>query len=211
MLLDTQATKDSRLISLDLLNDIASEAKMPFAVGGGINSLKDIRSILSMGAEKVVISSEALVNPGFLREAADQFGSSSIMVCMDVKTSILGKKQVQISSNGTKLSLLPMEAAKLVEENGAGELILQSVDRDGVMEGYDEVLINEISDALSIPVIALGGAGTLQHMKDLYKSSNVSALASGSTFVFQDKERGVLVNYPSTEELNNASDWLKDW
>ena len=210
MLLDTQATKDSRLISLDLLNDIASEAKMPFAVGGGINSLKDIRSILSMGAEKVVISSEALVNPGFLREAADQFGSSSIMVCMDVKTSILGKKQVQISSNGTKLSLLPMEAAKLVEENGAGELILQSVDRDGVMEGYDEVLINEISDALSIPVIALGGAGTLQHMKDLYKSSNVSALASGSTFVFQDKERGVLVNYPSTEELNNASDWLKD-
>ena len=210
MLLDTQATKDSRLISLDLLNDIASEAKMPFAVGGGINSLKDIRSILSMGAEKVVISSEALVNPGFLREAADQFGSSSIMVCMDVKTSILGKKQVQITSNGTKLSLLPMEAAKLVEENGAGELILQSVDRDGVMEGYDEVLINEISDALSIPVIALGGAGTLQHMKDLYKSSNVSALASGSTFVFQDKERGVLVNYPSTEELNNASDWLKD-
>tara|TARA_B110000858_G_C17720413_1_gene435007 strand:+ start:492 stop:1124 length:633 start_codon:yes stop_codon:yes gene_type:complete len=210
VLLDTQATKDSRLISLDLLNDIASEAKMPFAVGGGINSLKDIRSILSMGAEKVVISSEALVNPGFLREAADQFGSSSIMVCMDVKTSILGKKQVQISSNGTKLSLLPMEAAKLVEENGAGELILQSVDRDGVMEGYDEVLINEISDALSIPVIALGGAGTLQHMKDLYKSSNVSALASGSTFVFQDKERGVLVNYPSTEELNNASDWLKD-
>ena len=210
MLLDTQATKDSRLISLDLLNDIASEAKMPFAVGGGINSLKDIRSILSMGAEKVVISSEALVNPGFLREAADQFGSSSIMVCMDVKTSILGKKQVQITSNGTKLSVSPMVAAKLVEENGAGELILQSVDRDGVMEGYDEVLINEISDALSIPVIALGGAGTLQHMKDLYKSSNVSALASGSTFVFQDKERGVLVNYPSTEELNNASDWLKD-
>ena len=210
MLLDTQATKDSRLISLDLLNDIASEAKMPFAVGGGINSLKDIRSILSMGAEKVVISSEALINPGFLREAADQFGSSSIMVCMDVKTSILGKKQVQITSNGTKLSVSPMVAAKLVEENGAGELILQSVDRDGVMEGYDEVLINEISDALSIPVIALGGAGTLQHMKDLYKSSNVSALASGSTFVFQDKERGVLVNYPSTEELNNASDWLKD-
>lgn len=201
VLLDIDATRSRRLIRQDLLADIASEAKMPFSVGGGIRTLEDIRTILSLGAEKVVLSSIAVQNPRFVREASDQFGSSSIMVCIDVKKRLLGKRTVYEGSLRNRTSYSPGDFAKRMEEMGAGEIIVQSVDHDGLMTGYDKTLISEISAAVSVPVIALGGAGRFEHLTELYSESHVSALAAGSLFVFQNSDRGVLINYPTKEQL----------
>lgn len=202
VLFDTSATKQGRTISMGLVQDIASEAKMPFAVGGGISSLSDIRSILSAGAEKVVISTAGLERPDFIREASEKFGSSSIMVCIDVKKNFFGRQTVRTRAGKKNLKSEPLDAALLMEKMGAGEIIIQNIDQDGVMSGYDVPLIKTVADAVGVPVIALGGAGSLDHMKEVYRMTNVSALASGSLFCFQNRDRGVLINYPSRLLLN---------
>jgi cyclase len=203
VLLDIAATKQGRLISLELLADIASEAKMPFSVGGGITKLDDIRKILSTGAEKVVISTAGLERPEFVREAAERFGSSSIMVCIDVQKNLFGSQSVRILGGSKKLNKSPLDAALQMEKMGAGEIIIQSIDRDGTMSGYDLILTNSIASAVSVPVIALGGAGCLDDMKEAYAKTHASAFASGSLFCFQNNDRGVLINYPNKKMLNS--------
>ncbi len=163
--LDIDASRTGRLISLDFVKDVGEEANMPFAVGGGIRSLEDIHAIISAGAEKVVIGSAAVANPTFIREAADAFGSSTICVCMDVKRKYFSGQKVW-TLNGTKASSYsPVEFAVRMEQQGAGELIVQSIERDGTMQGYDIDLVKSISEAVSIPVVALGGAGRMEHLK----------------------------------------------
>jgi cyclase len=201
VLLDIDASRQRRTTAEHLLADIASEAKMPFSVGGGIRTLDDIRRMLALGAEKVVLSTSAIERPDFVQEAAATFGSSSIMVCLNVKRRFLGKKSVYHAAQSQYESWSPLEFAQLMEEKGAGELIIQSVDNDGMMGGYDAELVESISAQLSVPVIALGGAGNLEHLVQLYARTTVSALAAGSLFVFQDANRGVMINYPNAENL----------
>lgn len=201
VLLDIDAAPQRRTTPANLLADIASEAKMPFSVGGGIRTLDDIRRMLALGAEKVILSSAAIERPDFVREAATNFGSSSIMVCIDAKKRFLGKKSLFNASKRRHESWTPLDFARLMEEKGVGELIVQSVDKDGAMGGYDTELIEEISAQVSVPVVALGGAGKFEHLVQLYAQTTVSALAAGSLFVFQDENRGVLINYPNAENL----------
>jgi cyclase len=203
VLLDIAATQSNRLISMKLLADIAAEAKMPFSVGGGVSSLKDVQQILSAGAEKVVISTAGIESPEFIREAAARFGSSTIVVCIDVKRDLFGRNVVRTRSGYSKHKINPLETAILMEKMGAGEIIIQSIDCDGAMNGYDIDLIGSIASMVSLPVIALGGAGDINHMKDAYARTNVSALASGSLFSFKNSERGVLINYPNKQILNS--------
>ena len=203
VLLDIAATKNKRLISIDLMADIASEAKMPFAVGGGISTLDDIRKILSTGAEKVVISTAGLERPEFIREAADKFGSSSIMVCIDVQKNLFGKETVRTRAGTNRVSMSPQEAALQMEKMGAGEIIIQSIDQDGAMNGYNLALTNSIASTVGVPVIAVGGAGCLDDMKEAYAKTHASAFASGSLFCFQDLNRGVLINYPTKTQLDS--------
>lgn len=199
--LDIEATKEKRLISLDFVKDVGEEANMPFAVGGGIRSLEDIRSIISAGAEKVIINSYAVENPDFIARAAAAFGSSTIAICIDVKKKLFGGLQTWTLA-GTKASgHTPVEFAKLMEAKGAGEIILQSIERDGEMNGYDLGLIKEISEAVTIPVIALGGAGNMQHLRDGFEKGFANGLAGGSMFVYQGTKRGVLISYPEKEEM----------
>ncbi len=143
--LDILATREGRLISLDFVRNVGEEANMPFAVGGGIRSLRDIRSILSAGAEKVVINSFAAENPDFIAEAADSFGSSTITVCIDVKKKRLGGPRTWTAGGTRPTEYAPEEFARLAEEKGAGEIIVQSISRDGTMEGYDLDLIRRVS------------------------------------------------------------------
>ena len=200
--LDTEASRENRLISLDFVRDVGEEANMPFSVGGGIRSLDDIKKVLAAGAEKVVINTGAGRDPDFVRLASDAFGASTIVVCIDVQKKLFAGNRTWILSGSTSTGHTPTEFARLMEENGAGELIVQSIERDGTMNGYDTGLIRAISRAVGIPVVALGGAGCKEHLVDAYRNGSANALAAGSLFVYQDKRRGVLINYPEKKELS---------
>lgn len=199
--LDISTTKNKRCISLDLVRSIGEEANMPFCVGGGITGINQIRDIISAGAEKVIIGSHAVSDPDFIRTASEEFGSSTIAVCIDVKKKLFGKEQVW-SVNGTKASGLdPLEFALLMEKNGAGEIVIQSIEQDGSMEGYDLELIKKITERVNLPVVALGGAGTVSDLKKAYKEAHATGLAAGSLFVYYGPNKGVLINYPDKKEI----------
>lgn len=193
--LDIEATKQGRLISLDFVHDVGEEAKMPFAVGGGIRTLEDIRRIISAGAEKVVLCSIACDRPQFVKEAAEEFGSSTIVVCMDVKKKWLGKEQVWSHAGSKATGISPVDFSKQMQELGAGEIVVQSIERDGTMQGYDLDLIHSISKVVNIPVVALGGAGSYQDLQKVHEVGYASAMAAGSLFVYQGSNKGVLISY----------------
>lgn len=198
--LDIAASREGRTISLDFVSKVGEEANMPFAVGGGISNIDDIQKIIAAGAEKVIINTQAL-NLKFIREAADTFGSSTIVVCLDVKKKIFGKKQTWTMAGEKASGYDPVDFARMMQDNGAGELIVQSIEQDGMMQGYDIPLVKSVSEAVTIPVIALGGAGNLAHMKQAYTEAYANGLAAGSMFVYLGPRKGILINYPVYEEL----------
>ena len=199
--LDIEASKNNRLISLDFVKNVGEEAGMPFGVGGGVRSIEDIRAIINAGAEKVVINTYAGQNPDFIREASETFGSTTIVVCIDVKNKIFKGARSWILNGSLSTEFQPLEFARLMEKNGAGELIIQSIENDGTMEGYDIDLIRSITSEVSVPVVALGGAGIKEHLVEAYRDAQANGLGAGSLFVYQGKKRGVLINYPEKNEL----------
>ncbi len=200
IVLDILATKERRTISVDVVKSVGEEANMPFAAGGGIRSIPQARALLAAGAEKVVIGSFATENPGFVQRASRHFGSSTIVVCIDVKKTWSGRAKVW-SAGGTEATPYdPVDYAKLMAEKGAGEIILQSIDRDGMRAGYDIDLVRKVSAAVDIPVIALGGAGTREDLRAAHLDGHASAVAAGSLFVLHGPKRGVLISYPDMSE-----------
>ena len=203
--LDITASKSKSTISLDFVKRVGDEANMPFAVGGGIKNISQIREILKLGAEKVVINTAAYENPGFIVEASKEFGSSTIVVSIDAYKKKFGKLQSYVLSGSKSTSLTPKEFAMILEANGAGEIILNSINQDGLMKGYDIPMIKSVSESVSIPVVALGGAGSLADLKRVIHEGYASAAAAGSMFVYHGTRNAVLINYPSKEELNNMT------
>lgn len=199
--LDILASKEKRMIALDFVKAVGEEANMPFAVGGGITTIEDIRSIISAGAEKVILNATAARNPEFVKQAANTFGSSTITVCIDVKKNWLGQEKIWILNGKKQVNYNPVEFASLMEGHGAGEVIIQSIDHDSRMEGYNLALITKISEAVSIPVVALGGAGKLEHMREAYTKGHATGLAAGSMFVYHGARRGILINYPEYQDI----------
>jgi imidazole glycerol-phosphate synthase subunit HisF len=200
--LDILASKEKRSISLDFVRKVGEEANMPFAVGGGVNSIDLIRNIINAGAEKVILNTAAVRNPDLILKASEMFGSSTIVVCIDVKRNFFGKERTWIMNAKKSTGYNPVDFALMMEAKGAGELIIQSVERDGSYTGYDIKLINEISRAVKIPVIALGGAGVINDLKLGYTLGYANGLAAGSMFVYQGPRRGILINYPTLKELS---------
>lgn len=197
--LDIEATKNGRCVDVQLVKDIGEEANMPFGVGGGINSLSQIEKLIHAGAEKVVICSEALHRPEFIKEASQEFGSSTIAVCMDVGKSFFGGTKLY-SHSGSKAHSIELESfAKKMQDFGAGELIIQSIVQDGKMTGYNHEISATVAKKISIPVTILGGAGSMEDIKSLHQQHPFNGYAAGSLFVYQGKHRGVLINYPSQE------------
>lgn len=201
--LDILASKEKRKIMLDFVRNVGDEANMPFAVGGGIRTVKDIKEIINAGAEKVVINTAAVERPDFIREACEEFGSSTLVVSIDVKKKFLGKTQVYTLSGEKATGLDPVEFAQLMEAKGAGEIIITSIEKEGKMAGYDLELTRRVAEAVTIPVIANGGAGNMSHFQEAVKQAHASAVAAGSMFVYHGPRNAVLINYPAAEELRN--------
>jgi len=201
--LDILASKQNKTISLEFVRQVGDEANMPFAVGGGIKTIQQIKDIINAGAEKVIINTFAFESPDFIKQASEEFGSSTIVISIDVKKKFMGKKQVFTMSGSKGTGRDPVVFAKLVEENGAGEIIINSIENDGMMSGYDLDLIESVSKAVTIPVVATGGAGSLDDFK-LAVNSFASAVAAGSLFVYHGPRNAVLINYPTQEELKTV-------
>lgn len=204
VLLDILATPEDRPLQFDLVREIVSEAFMPLAYGGGLRTLDDCRQMLQLGVEKVVINSHAVADPSFITKAASEFGSQSVVVALDVRRSIFGRYEVLTCGGRKSTDADPITLAQRMAAAGAGELIITAIDRDGTMQGYDLQLVRSVSDAVDIPVVACGGAGTIQHLAEGVRIGRASAVAAGSMFVFQGKHRAVLISFPAASDLRTA-------
>jgi cyclase len=200
ILLDISATIENRAPDLQFIERVADECYMPFTVGGGINNADQIREIIKAGAEKIVINTAAIEEPGLIKEASSLFGAQSIIVSIDVKKGLFNKRYVYSHCGNEKTKLEPVVWARKAERLGAGEILINSIDNDGLMQGYDLDLIKAVSGSVGIPVIALGGAGRIEHFKDGLVAG-ASAVAAGSMFVFNGKYKAVLINYPALGEV----------
>jgi cyclase len=201
--LDITATVENRPPNFDMLGKITSECFMPLGYGGGIRTLEDVKKLLAMGVEKIVLNTLAVENPALIRAAADYAGSQAVVISMDVKKTMPGKYEVYTRGGRKGTGLDPLKFAVEMEKQGAGELFLNSIDRDGTMQGYDLELVRRVADSVSVPVVACGGAGNIQHLAEAIQAG-ASAAAAGSMFVFQGPLRGVLISYPAQEELKKA-------
>lgn len=201
LFLDILATAENRIVNLELIQRIADQCLMPFGVGGGIQNVSQIRDILKAGSEKVCLNTYALLNPDLIREASEIFGRQSIVVSIDIKKNLLGKYHVFTHCGSRLFSKDLQQVIQQVADSGAGEILLNNIDRDGTMEGYDLALIKEAAESVEIPVIASGGAGSIQDLCNGIRDGHASAVAAGSLFVFHGPRRAVLINYPTHEEL----------
>lgn len=204
MILDITATPEKKPINFDLLRDLASECFMPLSYGGGIRSMEDMRQLFKAGFEKISLNTEAANNPQLVQEASREFGAQSVIVSIDIRRKILGRYEVYVNGGRQGTGMDPFTAAKRAVDLGAGEILLNSIDRDGTMEGYDLEIIRRVADAVPVPLIACGGAGSLSHFHDAIHKGGASAVAGGSFFVFTGKHRAVLITYPSQKEAQKA-------
>jgi cyclase len=199
--LDIDASKLRKKPDFKLIGNIASECFMPLGYGGGITEIDDIKRLFQIGVEKIILNTVALSNPKIVSEAARLAGNQSVVVSIDVKKNWTGKRKVYSHSNEMVQNEQPLEFALHMQEMGAGEIILNSVNNDGMMNGYDLELIRQFSSKLEIPVVACGGAGSYEHFKQAIHEAGASAVAAGSMFVFHGPLRGVLINYPNQAKL----------
>lgn len=201
IVLDIDATRHSREPDYQMIRNLALECRMPLCYGGGVNSVEQFKKIISLGVEKVAISASAINQPQLISDAAEMIGSQSVVVVIDVKKKRFTNKYEAYTHNGkisTKQEVV--ELAKKFESLGAGEIVVNSIDRDGDMSGYDFKLVEQVRSAISLPLTALGGAGSHEHMGELVDRFGVIGASAGSLFVFKGKYRAVLINYPSQIE-----------
>lgn len=206
LFIDIEATKQKRGPDFSLIEKISREAFMPFGYGGGIRTIEDIKTMMALGVEKVCINAFAIENPDFISAAAEICGSQSVVVAIDVKKDLFGNHKVYNHVNGKTTKFNPAEYAIMAGQKGAGEILLNSVDRDGTFSGYDIELIKKVTSEINIPVIALGGAGSLNDFALAVNQGKAAAVAAGSYFVFYGPHRAVLITYPEKKELVSLFD-----
>jgi cyclase len=199
--LDITASHENRGTMVEVARQVARQVFIPFTIGGGIRTLEDIRNMLNAGADKISVNSAAVKNPEFVREAARAFGSSTIVAAIDVKKVAEGSWHVFINGGRLDTGLDTLEWAKRLEELGAGEILLTSMDRDGTKDGYDNEVLRLVTDCVHIPVIASGGAGALPHFYDAFAEGHASAVLAASLFHFRELSIRQVKEYLSSKQI----------
>ena len=202
MIIDIDATVKMKEPNFNLIKKIAAESQMPISYTGSIKNVEQIKRIISYGVEKVGISSGAIINPELISNASKEVGSQSVVVVLDVKKKILGGYNVYTHNGKNDTGYKVESLAKDLTNRGAGELIINSIDNDGKMKGYDINIIKDIKKTVSVPVTLIGGAGSIDDIKKLVEEFHIIGAAAGSLFVFQGKYKAVLINYPDQDEKN---------
>lgn len=194
---DIDATVQNREPNYVMIRNLAAECRMPLCYSGGVKTPEQVERIISLGVEKVAMSSAAISNPDVISESARRVGNQSIVIVLDVKKVGLLRHYEVFTHNGIqKTGINPVDFAKKAESLGAGEIVVNSIDHDGEMQGYDENLITQVRKAVSCPLTVLGGAGSMVDIKGLFNRYGIIGAAAGSLFVFKGKYRAVLISYP---------------
>ncbi len=209
MVVDIDATSNNGEPDYKMIENLATECRMPLCYGGGIKTLVQAQRIFSLGVEKISVSSAAIENPFIISAMAERVGNQSVVVVLDVKKKALSNKYEVFTNNGTKSTGIdPIPFALKMQSLGAGEIVVNSIDQDGVMKGYDLNLINKIREVINIPLTVMGGAGSLKDIGEIIQQHGIIGVAAGSLFVFKGKYRAVLINYPTATE---KGDLLKQY
>jgi cyclase len=198
--LDIAAGRSGADPDFAMLKEIAGECFMPLSYGGGVKNSEMVRALLSVGIEKMVINSAAYTDAALIPNLAEQFGSSTIVGSIDVRKNWRGREQVFIHGGTEKIPYAPEEWAKKLEAMGVGEIMVNSIDRDGEMTGYELGLIRRVADSVSVPIVAAGGARNTADLRAAVKEAGASAAAAGAMFVFHGKHRAVLITYPTNKD-----------
>lgn len=209
-ILDIGATKKNKEPDFEILKDIASEAFMPLSYGGGITSIEQVRKLLAIGYEKVILNTSLIKNPDLIKEAVELFGSQSVVASIDVK-KINDEYKCVIKDGNEVTNYSPVELARKAEELGMGEIIVNSIDNDGMMAGYDIKLVESVVEAVNIPVTAIGGAKDINDLKDVLENGHAHAAAGGSMFVYYGRLKAVLITFPSEKELTDIGIYKQDY
>ena len=200
LLIDITATTEKRGIDFETLEKVVTECFMPICYGGGVDNLSDMRRLYHLGIEKISLSSAAIKRLALVRDAADEFGSQAVVVTLDVKKNFFGTYTVRTHQGKIDTKRLVIDVARDMESAGAGEILLYSIDRDGTRSVFDLNLIRDISHAVGIPVVVCGGAGEMSHLRAAVNEAGASAVAIGSMAVFQAKDLGVLIKFPTRQQ-----------
>jgi cyclase len=200
---DIDATVNNEEPNYALIEKLANQSRMPLCYGGGIKFLEQAQKIFSLGIEKIALSSSAIINPKLISEIAERVGSQSVIVVLDVKKRPFGGYEVYTHNGKKSTGINPLIFAAELEKLGVGEIVINSIDNDGMMKGYDLELIKKISHTITIPLTVLGGAGSLNHIKQVIVEHGIIGVAAGSLFVFKGPHKAVLINYPDNLEKQN--------
>jgi len=201
ILLDISATAEKREPNFALIEEIASECFMPLGYGGGVTTVEQMRRLYRLGVEKISLNTAAFTDRRLVEAGCKTFGSSSVIASIDTKSTLFGKREVWINGGRVNTKEDPVRYAEQLAQLGVGEILVNSIDRDGTMSGYDIDLLRLLSAAVDVPIIACGGAGSIDHMQEAVAKAGVPAVAAGSMFVFHGRHRAVLINYPARAEL----------
>lgn len=203
IIVDIDATKNSREPNYKLIEKLAYECRMPLCYGGGVKTAKQAQRIFALGVEKISISSIAIESPEIITEMANLVGNQSVVVILDVKKKLFGGYEIYTHNGTKKTSIDPIKFVKKIEDLGAGEIVINSIDNDGTMKGYDLNLINSVREEISLPLTVLGGAGSINDIEKVISKHGIIGVAAGSQFVFKGKYRAVLINYLTANEKLN--------
>ncbi|MGD9601765.1 MAG: AglZ/HisF2 family acetamidino modification protein [Gammaproteobacteria bacterium] len=202
--LDISATAEGREPNYQIIEDIAGEAFMPLAYGGGVGNLEQAQRIFALGFEKIVLSAATYDNERLITELVGRYGSSSVVACVDCKRNLFGRHELFTHNGKVRRKRKLVEHVKRLAELGVGEIIVNSIDRDGTQRGYDIELIASVAGAVAVPVVACGGASGVEDFEHAVSQGGASAVAAGSLFVFKGPHRAVLINYPDRGELTRV-------